>query len=260
MDKLRITCRYWIFVIAMPAIGKAFPIGELRDKSVDILISLIAGMILTVVFGTIDPSLEVGINPVTILLVLAITFGFRLISSILYLPAKIYSDQGGFIENPFEIATVDGNFSQDETRWAMLKVSNTSTSAYIDDCFLELLRIVDLNINKQIVFEPQNLTWSGREQNNSQSGNQPITVYSGSPRWCDIALVSPSHHKAYYTTWFGLGLEQTSIKPGSYRLTTKAHGKWQNHPIGYLYSVDLSFYPQNNLHLENVQKIQTLTD
>jgi hypothetical protein len=261
MDKLKnlTTLRYWISVIGLPTIKAAIPISDVRDRVVHVLISLIVAFIFVGVYGqVIDQSFEIGFNPITFVYLLLATFGLRLITGLIYLPAKLYSDQGGFVENPFQITTVNPNlnFSEPDERWASVKVSNQSVIANIEACFLELNGIVDLQTNQTIPFEPQRLRWSGRE--GADNRTQPIIVYPDSPRWCDIAHATTKDDSAYYTTWFGQGREQTRIREGKYRLKIKVHGEWKGHQISYPYSLDLIYQPDNKRDTLVIRRIEQI--
>src|SRR5260370_56227 len=104
--KKSVTVRYWVFVVGKPAFWDALPISKLGDRIMDIFLTLIVATVFLAAYGKIvDPSLQLGFNLTTILLWFVSIFIFRLFVALIRIPAKIFKEQGGFIENPFEITT-----------------------------------------------------------------------------------------------------------------------------------------------------------
>jgi hypothetical protein len=250
MNKVTVTIRYWFSVILRTAIRGAKPLSTLSDWLKNIILSLVAAFILVAIYGSLDPLLEIGVNfktIITLIIGLIVPFLLRVISGLVYLPAKIYEDQGGFIENPFDITPDHEDTGE---KFASLILQNKSPLADIENCVVQLLAIFDMDNNRAIDFTAQRLTWSGREQHNEQTGNQSITVSHGDERRCDVAYTEQNGATAKYATGHGY----TAISSGRYRLTIQAHGKWKGITINYSYVIELNFVPKSVLRIENVSE------
>lgn len=181
-------------------------------------------------------------------------------------PARLYREQESEIlklrgqmedlENPFEVTLLPANenYSQDDVRWASIRVYNKSSAAEIEDCFLKLTEILEIDKNVSRRFNPQKLSWSGRE---AKDRNQVLPVHCNDERWCDIAMTIPREVQdiATFTVWFGTGHQSMKIRTGKYRLTIEVHGVWQNRPIVHPYSVVLNFESKYKLMVESVEEI-----
>lgn len=225
--------------------------------------NLIAGILVAFFLGVTYPP------PSIVLIVIGFVAGFfvpaivRFGIALVYLPAKIYREQGGFIENPFEITDLDpklivldstSRLAATKNKWATIKVYNKSHIASIEESFIELVGILDLKTNQPIQIEKHRLTWSGRDQNRNQKGNELLTIQADSDAWCDVAVFVHVRKAAFYTTWFGL--EHMRIDPGEYRLTLKAHGRWKNHSLSYLYLAYLQFDLPNDIRITRVEEYE----
>ena len=81
---------YWIVLVIWPAIREAFTASETRGRAMDILITLIVAAITVYYFHL--GSVDVGTNFITVLLVLGTAILLRILSNVLYIPAKLYFD------------------------------------------------------------------------------------------------------------------------------------------------------------------------
>lgn len=250
--------RYWAVVIAWSAIKMAIPITRLKANMMDVLASLIAGLVITWLYGRASQSLDVGVNLITLLVWLGTTFGLRLIAGLVYLPVEIYREQGGFIENPFEIVPLNNNSSNPASSRATIVVTNRAKSAKVENCFVELISVLDLDVNQQIWPEPQKLYWNPREMEGLLHEKKMVDLIPDVPTWCDIADSVVKENRAYYLTWFGRGTQRNEIKPGKYELTIRVHGDYRGHPISHEYSLEFSFQPDNEtkFRVENIALIE----
>lgn len=180
--------------------------------------------------------------------VLAIALAF----SLLYVPATLFVEQGGFLENPFDLVVIprDKDIESGNQVWASIEVHNTDKQKSIDNCYVRLDQVIEMNSKHNILENRQNLTWSAREHNPAQSGNQPIQVTAQDFRVCDIAKNVRAHEKIEFTLWFGALV----IGPGKYELEIRVYGNWREHPINYPYSFVLEYYSQNKLVLTKNRK------
>src|SRR5258706_6759911 len=99
-----ITYKYWISVIGKPAFRDAIPISKIQDRIMDIVLTVIVASLFVAAYGTVlDTSLQIGFNLTTIVLWFVTAFVLRFIVALIHIPAQIYSNHGGFLENPFDI-------------------------------------------------------------------------------------------------------------------------------------------------------------
>src|SRR6266498_2542966 len=80
---------YWIVLVILPAIKEAFMASETRGRAMDILITLVAAAI-TIYY--LNLSIDIGANFITLLLVLGTAILLRILSNVMYIPAKVYFD------------------------------------------------------------------------------------------------------------------------------------------------------------------------
>ena len=132
-------------------------------------------------------------------------------------------------------------------KWALLKIQNKSTSDNIENCFLRLDDIVDKETNKSIIEDGQKLTWSNKEHNRIQSGNQPLLITANDFGVCDIARTEINRNTSYYTTGFG----HQKVKQGKYKLTLAVFGTFRKQPKSYMYQANLKYEGGNKMEIEN---------
>jgi hypothetical protein len=84
---------YWIVLVVWPSIKIVLPFSEIKGKIMEILISLIASFFLLSAFGIAFQIQGLGINLLTFLSWLVLTFLLRFFGSILYLPAKLHRQE-----------------------------------------------------------------------------------------------------------------------------------------------------------------------
>lgn len=95
MDKTRSffkqfnTLRYWFVVILVRAIRDAAPISKVKDKMMDIIISLIVASIFVAIYGSVRDASLLELNLTTVIWVLGATFVFRLIVAVIRIPAEM---------------------------------------------------------------------------------------------------------------------------------------------------------------------------
>lgn len=190
-----------------------------------------------------NAGVQLGMGIIGII-VFAIVFVFALI----YIPAKIYDEQGGFLENPFDLVTIphDKDIQFGKQVWASIEIHNTDKRRNIEGCYLRLDQIIEITTKKDLLQNKQNLCWSGREHNPVQSGNQPIQVTAEDFRVCDVANNIPAHDKVEFTLWF----ERHFIDPGKYELAIRAYGRWMEHSINHPYYFILDYKGGNKLIME----------
>ena len=124
------------------------------------------------------------------------------------------------------------------------------SSKQIDRCHVRLDDIFDIRKKKSILRDQQNLTWSGREHDIVQTGNQPIDISSGDFGVCDVAKAEPNNNSCYYTTWLG----KEYIEPGEYILSITVYGNWGGYSKSYPYYLRLLFEGTNELNLTDVKE------
>jgi hypothetical protein len=170
-----------------------------------------------------------------------------LVFSLLYVPTTLFEEQGGFLENPFDLVVIprDSDIESGNQVWASIEVHNIDKQKSIDNCYIRLDQVIEVNSKHNLLENRQNLTWSAREHSPTQSGNQPIQITAQDFRVCDIAKTVRAHEKIEFTMWFGTLV----IGPGKYELEIRAYGNWREHPINYPYSFILEYHGQNKLFL-----------
>lgn len=193
-------------------------------------------------------------NTITGLSQILISFVAFLISffALLYkTPPEMYEKLGGFLENPFDLDEYQSKRERtdEEDKWASILVKNISPSENIEECFLKLVDIIDLETGKSTIEDVQNLSWSGREQNKDISGNQPIKIVASHDAVCDVARTNIKNiwgERVYYTTWFG----EQRVNEGDYLLKIIIYGNFKGHPIHYAYQFVLHFDWKNKFKLD----------
>ena len=247
---IKITILFWLKVF-----------GEIL-RSLDITgtimnsIPSIAAVLLVSVFSGVEISkidaLKVawtkitGEQPDAWLTVFAIAFVYIFIG-IIYQPAKIHKELGGFIENPFSLEVYHSKKQTKETddKWVSLAVVNKSVSENIENCFLRLDDIVSKDTNKSIIEDIQKLTWSSREHNQIQHGDQPLSISASDFGVCDVARTLLENNTAFFTTWFG----EQHIDNGLYDLTICVLGTFKKHQKCYMYRVQMMFGGKKKIQL-----------
>jgi len=150
------------------------------------------------------------------------------------IPAILYSEQGGFIENPFEVEIYKPNRKPDRNRENVrvsLKITNKMPNKQIHDCYIRLDEVfnVKTKLHKQD-HDFNNLMWNAREQNQVQ----PLPISATAYRLCDVAMSPASTNNAHFLTWVS---EKTKeyIEPGEYVLNYKIFGSWGGFSKSYDY-------------------------
>ena len=166
MDEIKLTYRYWRSRIIPAAFRASFSFKSLSSKVFGIATGFAAVAILVFAgFPGQIPGVDEVVNAVLKLVLAATLTGLgTFFLYVLYLPAKIYEEQGGFMENPFEITAVKVSPPYIPsspsifiiglplaTLW--VKVTNKSRDD-IEDCFLLLSSVLDLTTNQLLAFEP----------------------------------------------------------------------------------------------------------
>jgi hypothetical protein len=171
-----------------------------------------------------------------------------LLMNVIYQPVKLYQEQGGFLENPFDLIPMprDNEIKSGNQVWASIEVHNIDEHNNVGNCYLRLDKIIDAANGKNILPNMQNLTWSAREHNPVQAGNQPISIIAGDFRVCDVAKTIHAHDKAELTMWFGIQV----IAPGKYELAIKIYGDWRGNMISHPYYFLLDYEGGNKLRLK----------
>lgn len=256
INNLALTRKYWLTVIKR-AWKAAWVETDARGWIIGLVIATgAAGLVSVLGFSNSVPENTTWIGDIinnfwvellTTIAALAVVvsaFAFAL----LYIPAKIYDEQGGFVENPFRLVPVlrDDEIKSGQQVWASVKVWNGDKREEITDCFLRLDNVIEPNTGESLLHHEQRLTWSSREHNPAQSGNQPIVVTANDFRVCDIAKTISSESKAEFTMCSG-GL---TIPLGDYKLKLKVFGSWRGHQINYDYVFTLRYEGENRLRLE----------
>lgn len=187
------------------------------------------GVALLIAFGTTIVLFYVGMNRV---------------------PAEMHEELGGFQENPFEIEIFPPkNISETKNRWVSLKVHNATSAKDLIRCSLLLDNIYNFQ-NGKIAKREQKLTWSGREQNQTQAGNQSLPIAATDHAVCDVAVASPSEGIAKYCQWFG----NDKVREGKYILNLVVFGSWKDKSYHPKYRVALEFRGGNNISLSDVRE------
>lgn len=168
------------------------------------------------------------------------------IFSLVYIPAKIYEEQGGFVDNPFEIvARPPLRKKKDEFRYASLTIINTSEMV-IKDCFVTLDDIIDKNNNSVLFSRQRRLSWSSGEGLDGNLVNKELNIIPGEPRICDVATTAPNNSEVTITVWRGT----QSFRAGKYKVVITAHGQWDNRPIRKKEEFILTYRGKNLIKLE----------
>jgi len=177
---------------------------------------------------------------------------YSLIRGIIRIPARLYEKQGGFLENPFsiEVYKPERRAKERENKWVSLQINNILPAKPIERCHVRLDDIFDIKKKKSIIRDQQNLTWSGREHNVVQTGNQPLDISSGDFGICDVAKAEPNNNSAYYTMWFG----KEYIEPGEYILSLTVFGNRDGYSKSYPYNIKLIFEGSNEISLSGVNE------
>ena len=85
---------YFWFVLVIPeACKQAIPYKEIKGRAVELIISLLVGLISMFVLGTTEFIPNVGINLYTIIMVLGLTVVFRFIVGLFSIPSKLHQNQ-----------------------------------------------------------------------------------------------------------------------------------------------------------------------
>ena len=255
--------RYWKEVLRRaikPALGEA----SMRVVVIIFLIALsifIISLILTLLGIASVPFLvdrikelqSISTNTLYVILALGVLVGIGIWRA----APEMHEELGGFVENQFILDKYKSKRekSKNEDKWASIKVTNKSDFQNINDCFLKLVDIIDLENGESIIEDELNLTWSGIEQNNKIKGNQPIRIFAANHAVCDVARTSisePFNGEAYYTTWFG----GQKIEKGQYSLFIIIYGNFENHPVHYKYKTTLFFAGSNKISIDTPILIQ----
>lgn len=150
--------RYWFVLIGWSALKNAVPINELKDNLSNIVLSLgVAFFIVLAGSASIDPASLINPNISLLLITLIVTFILRFIGQLIYLPVKIYKEQGGFEK---ELLTVEPKREDTGTSWWLHLAITNDTADPIDNCYIELRSITKHSDPEFQISLPQMVDWS----------------------------------------------------------------------------------------------------
>lgn len=224
---MRNTLKYWFKVIFPKAFQSAFEWLGFRGVAMELIVSAFVDYL---------SSEKIGLATILIwgvlLLITIIAFVFRE-------PARIYEQQGGFIEVPFAIkAHPPYPKNVGDSRWASIDIINISRLP-VEKCYVEMNGAFDAK-NKPVIDMPRNLKWSWGhgEQNRAKELDLLQT-----PLVCDVAVSLPKHNLIAFETWAG---QQANITgKGTYTIKITVHGLWQGQLVKKPFELDLEYKGSN---------------
>jgi hypothetical protein len=150
-------------------------------------------------------------------------------------PARMYEEQGGFIEVPFAIkAHPPYPKNPGESRWASIDVINISRLP-VEKCYVEINSAIDAK-DKSALDMPRNLKWSWGHGEEKRVKELDLLQ---TPLVCDIAVSIPKHNIMVFETWAGQQANITS--KGIYNLAITVHGLWKGQLVKKSFELILEY-------------------
>ena len=163
---------------------------------------------------------EITGNPPDAWLYVLVSFLVFALLNILYQPAKMYDELGGFLTTPFKLVPRPpkpvGN--PIDYRYASIDVKNWS-GFHIENCFLKLVWLIDLNTGKSILQnDNRKFDWGSSHSETEEKSScktQDKLLSAHDKGICDFAETRTSSNKlARFTFWRGY----QDVEPGRYEL------------------------------------------
>ncbi len=159
------------------------------------------------------------------------------------IPPEMYNEQGGFIDNPFELnARPPLPKNSDEFRWASITVKNI-TRFVVNNSFLTLDDILD-DTGKSLIYSRQRrLSWSSGEGFDGNPVNKELDIIPNEPRICDVMTSSPENNSIRTTVWTGEQVFPTGI----YEVVISVNGLWKDIRVNKTYHFIIEYKGGNIL-------------
>lgn len=183
------------------------------------------------------------------LLPLIIKVVFLLYKGFIETPATLYSEQGGFIENPFFVrAHAPREKESNEDRWATVDIVNVS-NFFVDECFVTLDEVVDNNGNSFLDSQKRSVLWGNSL--GSENRRNKIKLHPRVPAPCDIARTFVEENIVCFETHSG----ENYIREGQYKIKISVHGNWNGLPKSEAFDLILEFAGGNILNIREKNQL-----
>ena len=228
IKEIQKTCFYWGKKVLPRIVTSAWETSGMKAITATLLFSLIimclsiaAFLINKVSTEWVNMTIEQVQYNITLIGCSCIVALIIFLALMVYVPAKIHEEYGGFMEKPYEMSAEPHPDSVGIIDYVRAIKIKTTTPFDVSECRLQLLEAIDVESGEDILRRPEYLAWSLRE--GSKQGEPKTIQGGGQSRLCNTA-VWHDHKKVEFTLVDG---PRQWIPDGKYLLTIQVTGKWQ---------------------------------